>query len=408
MEDRTLYWLWLSHLLGAGCKNSSEIIDASRCNPLNVYDDERYAEIAEYKIFTPKQISKLKDKNLDKAKQALELCQRTNVKIITPDSPEYPRILLRTPLCPLVLYVKGELPDLSKYISIANVGTRKMTEIGKRCAYEFAYDLAKSGIVVTSGMALGIDSVAHRAALDAGGRTIAVLGSGIDVIYPSQNTDLYHEICEYGAIVSEFEPGTPPLPYNFPVRNRIVSGLSVGTLVIEAGERSGSLNTARHAQEQGRDLFSVPGPNGEYNNRGTNSLLKTGAHPVTEASDIIDFYTQRYGDQIKFAHITKRRALQSVSLPETKPVSKKRTKAPTVAEASPTCDVQKSPHQKEDYCSLGEPMRSIANALLEKDMFPEEIADAIGVPFNQVLSAVSIMELQGIIKIISGGKFTLV
>ena len=413
MNDKTLYWVWLSLLLGAGTKNSSEIIEVCSCDPLYIYDPELYSEISDLKVLTARQLGKLKDKSLDKAKEILEFCEKNNISIITPDNSQYPKILLRIPECPLVLYMKGKLPDLSAKISIATVGTRKMTEVGKRCAYEFAYDLSKSGMIITSGMALGIDSIAHRAALDAMGSTIAVLGSGIDVIYPSQNADLYDEICEKGAIISEFSPGTPPLGHHFPVRNRIVSGISVGTLVIEAGERSGSLNTARHAFEQGRDVFSVPGPNGEYNNKGSNGLLKSGANTVTEAEDIIKFYSERYGSQIKFAHITKRRHLQNISLPETKAIkntgrSRKGNKASIVCAEPPALhDNTDKEFSEESYISLGEPMFSMVKALSKGPMTSEDISQALNIPFGNLLTAISMLELQEIIEKDSDGKYKL-
>ena len=412
MEHKVIYWLWLSLALGAGCKNSSEIIDACDCDAHNLYDDELFKTTSAKKVLTTRQIGKLKDKDLTKAKEISDYCNQNAIKIITPDSQEYPKNLLKISSCPFVLYLRGNLPSFTENISIACVGTRKMTEVGKRCAYEFAYDLAKSGIIITSGMALGIDSICHRAALDAHGYTVAVLGSGIDIVYPPQNEDLYHEICEKGAVISEFAPGTPPLGHNFPVRNRIVSGLCAGTLVIEAGERSGSLNTAHHAAEQGKDIFSIPGPNGEYNNRGSNSLLKEGAKPVTEAVDIVNFYSERYGSQIKFNHIQKRKSLQGLASPETKSInSVKKTKNKKIEKEENNLtqkdEVQACSISREELVSLGEPMRSVALSLLDKELFPEEISQVTNIPFNNVLRAISLLELQGIVKKISGGKFTI-
>lgn len=413
MENKTLYWIWLSLLLGAGCKNSTEIIDVYKCNPYNIYDQELCEEFSDYKILTPTQVDKIKDKSLDEAKGVLDYCEKNGIRIITPDCKDYPKMLLRIPSCPLVLYLRGNLPDFETKISIATVGTRKMTEIGKRCAYEFAYDLSKSGMIITSGMALGIDSTAHRAALDAMGSTIAVLGSGIDNIYPSQNESLYEEICEKGGVITEFAPGTPPFGHNFPIRNRIVSGLSVGTLVIEAGERSGSLNTARHASEQGREVFSVPGRNGEYNNMGSNLLLKNGAIAVTEAEDIVNFYTARYGGQIKFAHITKRRQLHNISIPDIQPVKQPRKektkKLPKKEKAKVSADTeaQKKTFIESDYISLGEPMLSILKAIAEAPMAMEDISQALNKSLGEILTAITMLEIQGIIKKNPEGTFSL-
>uniref|UniRef100_A0A7V3J8W6 DNA-protecting protein DprA n=1 Tax=candidate division CPR3 bacterium TaxID=2268181 RepID=A0A7V3J8W6_UNCC3 len=210
------------------------------------------------------------------------------MKKIAQDDANYPFLLSKIFDPPSFLYYEGELPKEDEVL-VAVVGSRACTPYGRQVAEEISYNLAKEGITIVSGLALGIDSVAHRAALTAKGKTIAVLGSGLDVIYPSSHMKLAKEIIENGgALISEFSPGTPPLPHHFPLRNRIISGISQGIIVVEAGFKSGALITARCALEQGREVFAVPGSIYSLNSQGSNSLIKMGAHVVTNFLDVLD------------------------------------------------------------------------------------------------------------------------
>jgi DNA processing protein len=199
----------------------------------------------------------------------------------------YPRLLRETPVPPPLLFTSGGIADLGSS-TVAVVGSRKASLAGTAMAAALAGDLAALGFVIVSGLARGIDTAAHKGALEAGGRTVAVLGSGIDEIYPPENRGLARRISERGAVISELPPGSPPLRHNFPRRNRIISGLSLGTVVVEAGEKSGALITAACALEQNRSVFAVPSTPGFSRSKGTNSLLREGATLVESASDIVD------------------------------------------------------------------------------------------------------------------------
>ncbi len=201
----------------------------------------------------------------------------------------YPESLKHIQNPPKKLFVRGEILPEDK-TAIAIVGARKHTSYGKQVAYDFAYTLAKSGVTIVSGLALGIDSEAHKGALDAGGRTLAVLGSGIDdnSIYPYSHKSLAERIIKNGALISEYEPGTPGLKHHFPERNRIVAGLSVGILIVEAQKRSGSLITAKLALEQGKDIFAIPGPIFSKMSEGTNKLIQQGAKLAMTPNDILE------------------------------------------------------------------------------------------------------------------------
>jgi DNA processing protein len=235
----------------------------------------------------PKVIEEIKAFNrADRVAQELEHMRRHQVSLVAFVDDNYPAQLLHIYDPPPFLYVKGELQQGDK-LAVAVVGSRFASHYGKITTEKISQDLAREGITIVSGMARGIDSSAHKAALAAGGRTIAVLGCGIDVNYPAENKKLKEEIASQGAIISEFPFSTPPASSHFPMRNRIISGLSLGVVVIEASHRSGSLITARLALEQGRDVFAVPGSIGSLRSRGTHRLIKDGAQLVEDARDIL-------------------------------------------------------------------------------------------------------------------------
>jgi DNA processing protein len=212
--------------------------------------------------------------------------RRAGIKIVTFLSSEYPKALLGIPDHPPYIYVKGTI--CSEEPAIAIVGSRRASTYGLNTAEKLAYDLSSHHVSIVSGMARGIDTAAHRGALKAGGRSIGILGCGIDVTYPAENRRLFAEIAESGALVSEFPMGTEPRPENFPRRNRIISGISGGVLVVEAAENSGSLITAQYALDQGRDVFAIPGNINYGNSRGTNKLIKQGAKLVERVEDILE------------------------------------------------------------------------------------------------------------------------
>ncbi len=222
--------------------------------------------------------------NLDRE---MEKIQRLQVKVITLSDTDYPELLRHLYAPPPLLYVKGTILPEDQW-AVAVVGTRRSTMYGREATERIVSDMARSQVTIVSGLAKGVDSHAHRTALETGGRTIAVLGSGVDVIYPSENANLARAIVEHGAVISEYPLGTKPEAVNFPPRNRIISGLSLGTVVIEAGETSGALITADFALEQGRDVFAVPGGIFWPKSVGTNRLISQGAKLVGSAQDILE------------------------------------------------------------------------------------------------------------------------
>ena len=293
MTDKEL-WLWLSFHFGAGSSMYHRLF--SHFGSIEAIYDCDDADVDCIDWLASHHKRKLLDKNLDHAHEVMDWCDYYDVNIVTPSDKEYPYPLRALDKFPAVLYYLGKLPNFEKELSISVVGTRSFTLEGQRNAYNLGYGLAKGGAIVVSGMAKGIDGAAQKGALYAGGFSVAVLGCGIDVVYPKENARLMEKLSRVGAVITEYPPHTPPAGTNFPTRNRIISALSVATVVVEADVNSGALITAKYALEQGKDLFAFPGPVNSFASKGTNRLLSEGARVATEAIDILEQYMDVYPD----------------------------------------------------------------------------------------------------------------
>ncbi len=285
MSSEDAFWLAFSNVRGIGAVRFRKLLNffgelsvawrAERSQLISAGLTDKAADLV---------IETRKIVNPDKIEADLN---RKGIKYLTWNSPEYPRYLMEIAQPPPVLYYIGEILA-DDDLAVAIVGTRNVTKYGKQITHDTAAYLAGSGITVVSGLARGVDGIAHQAAIDAGGRTFAVLGCGVDVIYPPEHRKLAREITQHGALISDYPPGTKPDGINFPPRNRIISGLSRATVVVEAGERSGALITAKFALEQGRDIFAVPGSVLSQMSKGTNQLIAEGATPMTNPVIITD------------------------------------------------------------------------------------------------------------------------
>ncbi|KJY70303.1 DNA-processing protein DprA [Vibrio nigripulchritudo] len=276
-------WLTLSFTPQLGGQSLTRLLAID--SPVNILSSgpERWQAIG----LKPKQIAYLQAQSHPEVEESLEWGAASDSHhILTLLDTDYPPLLKEVPSPPTTLFVKGDVSSLSAP-QIAMVGSRNASIEGLQTAKSFAKDLSGNGLVVTSGLALGVDGYAHDGALEGGGKTVAVLGSGLECIYPARHRKLASRVIEQGALVSEFRPNTKPRPEHFPRRNRIISGLSVGVFVVEAAERSGSLITARYAAEQGRDVFALPGSIHNPNARGGNALIKSGACLVQSSQDIL-------------------------------------------------------------------------------------------------------------------------
>ena len=291
IENSLRNWLALTHISNLGPIRIHALLEAFD-NPSAILG----AGLSGWKDagLSEKLIQHLSSPDWDKVDADLQWMEQDNASIITLDDKRYPPLLKSIPDAPPVLYVLGEA-EILKLPQLAIVGSRNPTHAGKDIAHDFAAYLTSMGMTVTSGMALGIDTAAHQGALDSmqsdregTGFTVAVTGTGLDRVYPAKNRDLAHKIAENSVIVSEYAPGTPPLPGNFPRRNRIISGLSMGVLVVEAALQSGSLITAKLAAEQGREVFAVPGSIHHPLAKGCHALIRQGAKLVEKAEHILE------------------------------------------------------------------------------------------------------------------------
>jgi len=279
------YWLALKFVEKVGNVGFNNLVETFG-SPRAVFDAPA-SSLQKIHRITQKTARDIKNfDNWARVEKELELADKSNVSIITSDSPLYPRLLLNIYDFPPILYIRGTLSNQD--INIAVVGSRMASTYGRFTTERLCRELVMKGITVVSGMARGIDSAAHAGAIAGKGRTIAVLGSGIDVIYPPENRKLFEKIAEHGAVITEFPFSTQPLASNFPARNRIISGLSLGVVVVEANEKSGSLITARVALEQGREVFAVPGSIDSTGTKGTHRLIREGAKLVENTYDILE------------------------------------------------------------------------------------------------------------------------
>ena len=354
--------IWLNKIFSHNFKNISDFIDI--ISPEDAFYLKE--EIKNLNIEGNLKEKLLSEKLKDEAKTEYEYCINSNINLINFKEKNFPINLLNLSSPPPLLYCKGTLlPEDETAISI--VGSRRYTEYGKLCTKKFASELASCKITIVSGMAYGIDTFAHSYALDNDGRTIAVLGTSVDIVYPKENKKLYDKIIENGAVISEFPIPTPPISKNFPIRNRIVAGLSLGTLVIEANEKSGTMITARLAAESGRNVYVIPGEIFNYNSRGTNKLIQDGAKLVTDSKDILeDIYSE---------------------------ISKLVPSPKQISLFTPT--------------DLNETEEKVYKKLSLKPIYIDALIDSLDIPSHEILSILTILELKGYIKQLPGQQYVI-
>ncbi len=393
MEDLQIYWIWLQEILGYG---NSKILTIKRL--YDKIEDFYNSSERDYKLcgcFTPGELRKLSNKNIDKAVQIKNKCIERGYKIITYDDEIYSKRLKQIYNPPCVLYVWGDMEDIDNQFAISIVGTRKATAYGLKNSYEIAYNLASCGTMVISGGALGIDSAAHRGALEAEGKTICVLGCGIDYSYLKENEGMRKAISKNGAVISEYPPGTSPSAGNFPMRNRIISGLSLGTVIIEAGEKSGSLITAGNALQQNREVFALLGSVSNSKSNGTNSLIKNGlAIPITDFKDILKEFDSDYiRDMLKYQNLLNNNINQSE-------VSK--NKNSNINTSVTNIDITEN---ETDLSDFSDETKLIYNCIGNEPVHIDDIAAKSNLSINIVLQAVTELELSGLISTLSGRRY---
>lgn len=375
------YQIWLSLALGAGNVRAKSAIEFFG-NAENVYRADK-EERKNAGIFTPKELQKLAMTPITDAIRVLADCSDDGIDIIPLGDEKYPYCLSVIENPPLVLYVKGELPDFDNIPAICIVGPRKVSDFGKKAAYSLGYRLARSGMTVVSGGALGTDTYAHAGALKSGGKTVLVMGCGISSDYLPENAKLREAVSKNGCLLSEYSPKEHANKHTFPIRNRIMSALSLGTVVVEAGEKSGSLITARHSLEQGRDVFVVPGSPDKKEYIGSNALLRDGAKPLLDASDIFGEYIVRFPDKINI----EKAFSKDDSIIKKESTSKKNEK------------IEKNLNE-----GLSKEAKIVYNQIVKQKFFPEDI-HGTGLSSGELLSALTELEMEFLIRALPGGMY---
>ncbi|MEA4912859.1 MAG: DNA-processing protein DprA [Oscillospiraceae bacterium] len=356
MEDKRPLWIWLAEVLGA-C--NAKYIDLLRTYDYigALYERRNSTELQ--KLLTPLECKNARTTSLDDCRRILERCDEQGIRILTYADERYPQQLRLTRVPPAVLYCTGDADALGGN-AVAGVGSRSASAYGRDAVRRICTPLAGAGLLLVSGLAAGCDTQVHRAALDAGKRTVAVLGTAIDRTYPAQNAALRAEIECSGAVVSEYPPGTPSHRGMFPQRNRIISGLSRGVIIFEAAKKSGTMITASWALDDGREVFAVPGSIFSETSAGTNHLIKLGASPVTCAKDVLD----AFGLPLPAEHA-------------------QLTPAPNLT------DLQKK----------------ILRALGAQECTADELLDAVELPAHELFAALTELEMDGAVEPLPGAKY---
>ena len=390
-----VHWIWLATRTHIGERLKVDLVRRFQ-DPEAIYfaDPGSFHDISG---LTAEGAAALADKNLQDAEKVLWDCRRKNLRILTWQDAAYPARLKNIPDPPLVLYYKGNLPDFDALPVIGVVGTRKASAYGMNVAGKMGYQISRCGGIVVSGMAAGIDAMATRGALTAGAAAVGVLGCGADVVYPASNRGLFEEMEQYGCLISEYLPGTPPAAYNFPRRNRIISGLSCGVLVVEAPEKSGALITAHAALDQGRDVFVVPGNIDVDTFVGSNRLLRDGAIAVSSGWDVMSEYEALYPDKItEFTAQPEKiqsQAAQNAPLFGNKQVSKHKEDKKVIdnGEASPYIGLEdKMPPLLPDE-------QKILSALTQEPRLIDDVIAETGIPTAKMLATLTLLQVKGMV-----------
>jgi DNA processing protein len=415
-----IHWIWLATRPGMQDHQKLAVLETFG-SPEDAYfgDTSAYASI---EGITEKGIQALTDKDLSEAQRILDQCIQKDIRICTYHDGIYPFRLKNISDPPLVLYYRGQLTALEACPVIGVVGTRKCSVYGITAARRMGYQIVRCGGMVVSGLAAGIDSAAMQGALTAGGNVIGVLGCGIDVVYPAKNKSLYLDTERNGCLISEFPPETPPLGWNFPRRNRIISGLCNGVLVVEAPEGSGSLITAHRALEQGRDVFVVPGNIDVPTFRGSNSLLREGAIAVSSGWDVVSEYEALYPGRVRRSEENPLRpeendssilaAEPEKSMPrvaQKREIPREKPKSDRKKLKKPIDNGEKQPYS--DHCDIWEKLSDAERRLLEPLRTGEKLVDELiaesGLSAGKVLSMLTMLQIRGVVKPLPGKRISL-
>lgn len=401
-----VYWIWFAQLKGLTGIQKQRLLEHFH-DPEEIYhsDDTAFSQV---KGMTRDMLDALQEKSLASAQKILSDCTNRGIRILTLADYAYPARLRNTHDAPLVLYYKGKLPDWEETPVIGIVGTRKATPYGMRAAYRFGGQIAACGGMVVSGGAAGIDTMALEGALAAGAPVMCVFGSGVDVYYPARNRQLFEEIVSRGCLISEYPPRTEALSWHFPRRNRILSGISNGILVVEAPMRSGALITARLAMEQGRDVFAVPGNVDVAACAGSNALLQDYGIAALSGWDVMKEYQAIYPEKVARRDIPKSFEAPPVRVAQEPVIPALREKQPEISDKKSIDKDEKSTYSVVDNSAL--PLNDMEKAVLNKisrePIFIDDVIASSGLPAGTVKATITKLTIKGRLQNHPGGRIS--
>ena len=399
------HWIWLTRRKGVGTRGCAQLLrlygTAERIYEL------RERDYAGTEGFERHWLEGLLDKSLDEPERILTECDNKGISLLTYADEAYPVRLKNIADPPAVLYYRGTLPRFDEEVTVGVVGSRRCSAYGLLHAKQFSKLIAASGGIVVSGGARGIDTMALRGALDSTMPVVCVLGCGVDVVYPRENKTLFREIEQHGCLLSEYPPNTPPERGNFPVRNRLISGLSLGVLVVEAPEKSGALITAEHALEQGRDVFAIPGNIGVKHCEGSNRLLREGAIMVENGWEVLRDYQPLYPDKLSDGRSMESmhrlfQARYQKALPVFSPVmiddrgDKKAVDNPAPKHYS---------DEKENRPALSADEEKLLSTLTDKPLHADVLVSESGLPAQRVMAALTLLQIKGLACKLAGNYY---
>lgn len=405
------YWVFLQQVLGQGSRKLLRITEHYRS--ARAFYEAGYSDVERLGVLSKGELERYRKTKLEFCERILDHCEEKGYDIIVPNDKRYPKRLAHLVDPPAVLYVKGEFPNFDDEVAIAMVGTRKCSDNGRKIARELSQRLTASGCLIVSGGAIGIDSSAHIGAIKAGGKTVAVLGCGLDYPYLQQNEELRADIANHGALISEYPPKAPASKYTFPVRNRLISGLCLGTIVVEATRSSGSLITVDHALEQGRDIFVIPGSISDPLYAGSNRLIRDGAKAILSPIDVLEEYNNYYPHRINMSgceiSIADERDELEAALPmeeQEKTVKPKQVKNKNTStqDKKPDVDLEKL---RLNFPLLSDDAKELFAAFLDAQTDNFDCAlEQCNLDMSTAIAALTELEIFGFVSAIPGGRYS--
>ena len=395
-----LHWIWFAELKDISLTDKHRLL-------------ERFHDPEELYLTADDMLQKygIQNKDLKAPEKILRSCMRKGIKFLPITDSAYPNRLRNTPDAPILLYYKGVLPDWEEVPFIGVVGTRKASAYGLQVAHQMGAQMAYSGGIVVSGGASGIDTAAMQGGLDAGCPVVCVLGCGVDVVYPRNNRKLFEAVAEKGCLISEYPPETGAIAWHFPMRNRIISGISNGTLIVEAPAKSGALITAQHALEQGRDVFVVPGNINTVTCEGSNAMLQEGAIPVLSGWDVLSIYECLYPGKLqkerKAPLYTGEQQRAKVAQNPTIPTEKAQKQESARKKPIDNRGISTYIGLKTDHPDLNDEEQAILAQLTRHPQEPSELIAKLDMPSGKVLSVLTMLTVKGLILKHPGGRVSL-